>query len=523
MVIPNINPPLPLITSKFIRKKELTMEHRLHIAFTALMDNSWGIITKLAKDYRICRPFVYTLHDKLYQAANVIFGDKTTETEHPDKELTIRKKAIEVALILRLIGKCSITATSEIMKRLGYSYNSVGSISQILNQIGSALPEDIVPEEGCVIYVYLASDEVYSHSRPILISADPLSSTIIKIELGESRKTCVWIEHFNKIQNNGIAIVKIISDEGIGLTGATEKLNIPRQSDTFHAISHRLGKWVNSMYDAACAKINEEYHQIEMFYSAKTEKSMQKRLDLYISAQKEANEAIELYDYFRFLYNWIIENLRVFDNNGELNNRNEAEEIIRMVLDVMITFPVKKLQKTVNSIYKLLDGLLDYLDTARKVTYLLKNEHEIPEYLIKLFSLLWQYERNQIKAKKNTRLKYYKTKKQKLISLLKEILNEEFEEMKDLIYSKLDTIVQSSAIVENINSMIRDYLNTSRNHIQQNMLNLIMFYHNHRRYKAGKRKGKTPMELLTGRKQQEDWVELLCQEVDINKILQKIG
>ena len=50
-----------------------------------------------------------------------------------------------------------------------------------------------------------------------------------------------------------------------------------------------------------------------------------------------------------------------------------------------------------------------------------------------------------------------------------------------------------------------------------------MFYHNHRRYKAGKRKGKTPMELLTGRKQQEDWVELLCQEVDINKILQKIG
>ena len=95
--------------------------------------------------------------------------------------------------------------------------------------------------------------------------------------------------------------------------------------------------------------------------------------------------------------------------------------------------------------------------------------------------------------------------------------------MKDLIYSKLDTIVQSSAIVENINSMIRDYLNTSRNHIQQNMLNLIMFYHNHRRYKAGKRKGKTPMELLTGRKQEEDWVELLCQEVDINKILQKAG
>ncbi len=36
-----------------------------------------------------------------------------------------------------------------------------------------------------------------------------------------------------------------------------------------------------------------------------------------------------------------------------------------------------------------------------------------------------------------------------------------------------------------------------------------MFYHNHRRYRAGKRKGRTPYELLTGRKQEKDWIELL--------------
>ncbi len=521
MVISNNNPSTPLIAGKFIRRNDLTMEHRLCIAFMALMDNSWGLITKLAKEYRISRPFVYTLQDKLYQAANEAFGDKTTKPEHPDEELIVKKEAIKIALILRLIGKCSIGATSDIMKRLGYSYNSVGSISQMLKAIGSELPGDIIPPEGCIMYVYLASDEVFAHSTPILISVDPLSSTIIKIELGESRKSSVWIEHFNKIQDNGIAIVKVISDEGIGLTGATEKLNIPRQSDTFHAISHRLGKWVNNLFDAACAKIDEEYHQVKMFNSAKTEKTMQKRIDLYESAQKEASQAIELYDNFRFLYNCIIVNLRVFDNNGDPNNRNQAEESIRIALDFMITFPVKKLKKTVNSIYKLMDELLDYLDVARKATYQLKHEHKIPEYLIKMFSLLWQYERNQIKAKENNRHRYYKTKKQELISLLKEILNDEYEDMKNLIYSKLDTIVQSSAIVENINSMIRDYLNTSRNHIQQNMLNLIMFYHNHRRYKAGKRKGKTPMELLTGRKQESDWVELLCQEVDINKILMK--
>ena len=38
-----------------------------------------------------------------------------------------------------------------------------------------------------------------------------------------------------------------------------------------------------------------------------------------------------------------------------------------------------------------------------------------------------------------------------------------------------------------------------------------MFYHNHRRYKSGKRQGKAPIELLTGEALEADWVELLLQ------------
>jgi len=40
-----------------------------------------------------------------------------------------------------------------------------------------------------------------------------------------------------------------------------------------------------------------------------------------------------------------------------------------------------------------------------------------------------------------------------------------------------------------------------------------MFYHNHRRYVDGKRKGQTPMEILTGKKQKKDWIELLFDAV----------
>jgi hypothetical protein len=42
-----------------------------------------------------------------------------------------------------------------------------------------------------------------------------------------------------------------------------------------------------------------------------------------------------------------------------------------------------------------------------------------------------------------------------------------------------------------------------------------MFYHNHRRYIDGIRKGKTPKELLTGKKQDKDWIELLLEIIEV--------
>ncbi len=81
------------------------------------------------------------------------------------------------------------------------------------------------------------------------------------------------------------------------------------------------------------------------------------------------------------------------------------------------------------------------------------------------------------------------------------------------VYGRLDEIVQSSSLVECLNSIIRPYLNTTRNQMTQELLNLMMCYHNHRRYKAGKRKGYTPMELLTGTFQEKDWLDLLFEVI----------
>ena len=107
--------------------------------------------------------------------------------------------------------------------------------------------------------------------------------------------------------------------------------------------------------------------------------------------------------------------------------------------------------------------------------------------------------------------------------MIRKILGDDYESIKTTVFFELDKIIQSSAIVENINSIVRAFLNSSKNKINQEMLNLIMFYHNHRRYKAGKRKGKTPIELLTGTKQEKDWLEMLLEIENEQNVLSLVA
>lgn len=62
----------------------------------------------------------------------------------------------------------------------------------------------------------------------------------------------------------------------------------------------------------------------------------------------------------------------------------------------------------------------------------------------------------------------------------------QFEPLQALVFEKLDAIVHASSLVELVNAFIRPSLNSSKGQITQETFNLIMLYHNHRRYKSGK-------------------------------------
>ena len=135
--------------------------------------------------------------------------------------------------------------------------------------------------------------------------------------------------------------------------------------------------------------------------------------------------------------------------------------------------------------------------------------HEACEFLV----LAWHHEHLFYQAGAKPK-RYHQRERDLWLACAEGLLGDEFETLKALVFDKLDTIVRASSLVEMVNSLIRPYLNSCKGQITQETLNLIMFYHNHRRYKSGKRQGQAPIELFTGKPLEAPWWELLRQQIN---------
>ena len=467
------------------------------------------MITWLAEQHRISRTFLYTLLSSFKEALSHQFS--------PIEKLNaLSKEEIEARILsYRFEGGSSIDAISTLLKRDGLPYSSVGSVSQILTHLGKSLLNTLESKAESLSLVF-ADDEIFAKSSPILITVDPVSSAILKIEWVDNRSADKWVDHLNGLVGNGFSPRLLASDAGTALKSAHERVfsDIPWQLDTFHGISHRLGDWERRLEKSANAHIEATEKRRKTRLSAKTDRVIIQRQTLCDEAEVKENQAIDLYEGFSYLYHYIIHQLTLFNTEGKLRNRDEVEENMAIALELMTSLGHQRISKEARLITKTLPELLTYfkeapdaLDACQKLT----DNKDALQSLI----LAWQWDKAVIKAKVTTR-KHRAIKERDSYLELAELLignKEQTLELKASITAELDQIIQASSIVECINSILRPYLNNSRNQVTQEFLNTFMFYHNHRRYHAGKRKGKTPMELLMGKEQKEDWIVLLQRKV----------
>ncbi len=473
---------------KFVRRMDLTPVIRLYIGISAVLAQQrkqWGVITQLAREYLISRTFVYLLAFQVEQVGEALFARPCVGARLPVEE---ERLPYVYLLSLRLEGRCSLNAMSAMMERFGLKWSSVGKLSQSLPAMGGLLDNTITTPDEAIRLMVFASDELFAGARPLLLTVEPQSSVILRIELADTRQWEDWKRHWECLYDNGCHALYLVCDGGHALAKAhAESLSdVLLQPDTYHALAHVLGSWKVRLEKQAYAAITTEYDRFKTLDSARSETVIDTRIEQYEQARRQAEEAIDRYDDFAYLYYELHEQLSVFDGTGRLRDRTQAQAQMMTALELLDTLEVESLSKAVAKTRRTLPELLNYFDVARTVVPALIRELPIAPVTFRRLCRAHHWHTRLMTARTPEARQRCKVHESEMLG---QAGTDRWytAEIQEHVYEQLDQIVQRSSMVECINSILRPYLNTTRNQVSQEFLNLIMLYHNHRRYRAGKR------------------------------------
>ncbi len=488
---------------KFIRRPDLTPHTRIHIVMLAWLNQGvYGKMTQIAKAYRISRTLLYQLLLVATVQLDVLFSEQH-RMESPAASLE------PLALLLRLEGNCSIASIAAILQRLGYQPNSVGHLSEYFQYYGQGLPSTLSMTSKTVVF-YLG-DEIFAIHTPILVTIEPHSTAILRIELATDRSASTWKAHFETLHEHHFSSIGMASDRGVGLVAGyreahPEALWVSDQFHEFQDLFHLRSQWERKAYGT----IAKEDDAVRKFHHAKSEANLSKRLIQYEQAQQVCEQAMARYDQLDMLLQLLREALQLCTSQGKLRTKEGVYAELTLLFQLLKELDDAALHKILHPLQSHLDDIVvPYQQAEMMYAQLLA---QVPQQVLHALILAWHHHHlsHQSQGKQK---RYHHFEQQQWLDVADGLLEHDLEPLQTLVFAQLDSIIRASSLVEMVNGFIRPYLHSCKGHVTQEMLNLIMFYHNHHRYKSGKRQGKAPIELLTGQALETDWVDLLLQQV----------
>src|SRR5712691_5848607 len=497
------HPPSPRgRTMKFIRRHDLTPHTRIEMVRRAwLYQGIYGKMTQIAQEYHISRTFLYQLIWAANFQLETLFSDQKPQVQ--DSQPLFEP----FILLLRLEGKCSMPSLSSILKYFQYQPNSVGYLSACFQHYGAALPSTLAMAERTVVF-YL-SDEIFARHQPILVTIEAQSTAILKIQLASERSAETWKAHFDDLGDHRFHSIGMASDRGLGLVAGYHAACQDARwvCDRFHEFQDLFDRR-RQLERKAYAAIAKEDEAAHTFHNAKSEATLHKRLQHYEHAHHACEQAMARYDQLDLLLHLLRDALHLCSPFGRLRTVAGVRSELTLLLSLIEEIDDAVLPKLLHSIRSHLDDIIAPFEQAESIHAALLDL--IPQPTLDALVLAWHHTHLSYQSHAKQK-RYHQHESQQWLTFAEGVLDNQFESRKALVFEKLDSIIQASSLVELVNSFIRPYLNSCKGQITQETLNLIMFYHNHRRYKSGKRQGKAPIELLTGEALEADWVALLIQ------------
>jgi len=242
-------------------------------------------------------------------------------------------------------------------KHLGYQPNSVGSLSDLCQRYGRALPSTLSMESKTIVF-YL-SDELFAIRTPILVTIDAQSTAILTIELAADRSAETWRAHCAELDDHLFHSSGMASDRGVGLVAGyqaacEEALWV---CDYFHEFRD-LFNLLYQLERKAYAAIRQEDEAMKKWDHAKSEANLHKRLQQYEQAYQACEQAIAIYDQRDILLHLLRETLHVCSPQGKLRTVEGVRLALTLLLDMIEEIDCVALSKILKPIKAHIDDIL---------------------------------------------------------------------------------------------------------------------------------------------------------------------
>ena len=520
----------PVVVGSY-QRPDITLYDRLQIAARFWdPERSWGTVTQLAQKYGTSRETIYQI---AYRAQRGLSAALPGPKFRPPQILSCPNDAppqvtpsdhVRERIILTSVFPAGVT-----MRPLEEILNEVPAINscsdttiwRIINQAGQKADQilsEVDYQQINLPLVFVAVDETFFNGYPILFVVEPISLSICAyyIPPDKDRSADNWsclLQLVKKEQN--LNIIGGLGDAAKAYPKAFKQLLGNEESfgeDVFHLL-YAVKRLAFRLERQAYSALNQVEDLGEKLNKGKV------KVEKVEQARQEADQKVYIYDEFYQIADWISDGLEMVDlSSGEIRDREINEWLLNVAIEEMEKLENKKVKKIAKrlknhqkKLLRSLDWLNGYLCEPIDQLHQYLNDKQLEGYIMNLTARYWRVD-HAVEGLKYRTLRPLRDKLHKEIEFCT-AGDQWLSNWTQNVFQLFSSIQRTSSAVENINSILKPMIR-SKKHFgsSQNMeyfVALFALWHNLRRFKEGKRKGKSPFDILGIQLESDDWRTLL--------------
>ena len=447
-------------------------------------------VRNLAQQNDVSRKFLYAQARKAEEALEEAFDPALREANSRVLfYIPVTKEWLcQVVLALILICHSSIRGVCEFFATLFDWSISVGTVHNVLHRAAREARAINAREDLSGIRAG-AHDEIFQAGKPVLAGADVASTYCYLLALADERDADTWGVHLLDLAEHGLKPDYTIADGGTALRAAQAEAwpGIPCRGDVFHPL-RELGRLSMSLTGRAkSARTCREKLERKAAQIRKRCKDARITLMRLPGARAAEKQAVDLAEAVETLAKWLREDVLALVG-PDFTTRQELFDFVVDELKQREPLAPDRIAPVRRGLENQRDELLAFARGLDHELEEIAHGFDVPTDLVR-----WVYELEGI-------VRSEKRDPHRELNL-REYLSTAFHPILDAVQDLLAATIRASSIIENLNSRLRNYF-FLRRHLNQNYLDLLRFFLNHRRFLRSEhpeRAGKSPVEILTGR------------------------